>query len=305
MIGITVRVPDPAIALELIVQADSAGIEAVWLQAGGLSQDPLTLFGAAAVRTSRVHLGSAIVPTWPRHPLVLAQQALVLEALAPGRVTLGVGPSTAGAMRAFGADFRRPLSELREFLTVLRGILATGRVDVTGEFVSAHARLEQPLATPVMASALQENAFELCGELADGAITWLCPPAYVTDRGIPAVARGAARSGRTAPPVVLHVPICQATERGRVIEAASRMFGRYTQYQFYRDMFAAAGHPPGDQPRFSGELVDALVVYGSDDEIRRRLKSLARVFEHLMVTPIPLGEPVAAVTDAIPLVARL
>jgi alkanesulfonate monooxygenase SsuD/methylene tetrahydromethanopterin reductase-like flavin-dependent oxidoreductase (luciferase family) len=99
--------------VELIAEADAAGIDAVWLQAGGVSADPLTLFAAAATRSTRVQLGTAIIPTWPRHPLALAQQALVVESLAPGRLVLGVGPSTPGAMRAFGVDFHHPLAHVR------------------------------------------------------------------------------------------------------------------------------------------------------------------------------------------------
>lgn len=304
MIGLTLRGATPAATVELIAEADAAGIEAVWLQAGGVSADPLTLFAAAATRSTNVRMGTAIVPTWPRHPLVLAQQALVLESLAPGRLVLGVGSSTSGAMRAFGADFHHPLTNVREYVSILREALHTGSTRTEGVHWSARASLADAPGTPVMVSALQERAFELAGEISDGAITWLCAPDYVRRRGIPAVERGAERAQRERPAIVLHVLICQETDPDRVAEAASASFGAYTQFEFYRDMFAAAGHPPSDEPRFSRDLVEALVVYGSDDEIRARLDDLAREFEHLMVSPIAPAAGVDATRNAVELLAR-
>lgn len=301
-IGVTIRGVAPLRTVELIEEADRLGVDAVWLQAGGIAPDPLTLFAAAARRTERVRMGAAILPTWPRHPLAVVQQVTALEALAPGRLRLGVGPSTAGGMRPFGVDFRRPLAELREYLVALQSLLKQGTAEMDGEYVRVRARV-RPTGTPVMASALQAGAFELCGELADAAITWLCPPDYVREAGIPALRRGAERAGRTVPPVVLHVPICRETDRRRVVEAASRMFGAYTTFQFYRDMFAAAGHPPLTEPVFSPELVDALVVYGTDDRVRHALaQRLGDGVEELMITPIPTGDASEAVLDAMRLV---
>jgi len=307
MIGLTLRGATPAATVELIAEADAAGIDAVWLQAGGVSADPLTLFAAGATRSTRVQLGTAIIPTWPRHPLALAQQALVVESLAPGRLVLGVGSSTPGAMRAFGVDFHHPLAHVREFVAILREALHTGATRVEGAHLSARARLAAAPGTPVMVSALQEGSFELAGELSDGAITWLCPPDYVRTRGTPALERGAERAGRERPPIVLHLLVCQDTDPVRVAEAASTSFGAYTQFEFYRDMFAAAGHPPSSEPRFSPDLVDALVVYGTEDEIRARIETLGHEFEHLMVSTVPTvdGRNVDATRSAIQLLARM
>ena len=304
MIGLTIRGVGPRATLDLIEEADRAGVDSVWLQGGGVSPDPLTLFAAAAARTERIQLGSGIIPTWPRHPVLIAQQVLVLEALAPGRIRLGIGPSTAGAMQAFGVEFRRPLTQLREYLVALQALLKAGSVTANGEFVRARARIATTLPTPVMASALNEGAFALCGEVADGAISWLCPPAYVRSRALPALRRGAARAGRVPPPVVLHVPICQEEDPKRVAAAASAAFGAYTTYQFYSDMFAAAGHPPNGRPEFSQALTDALVVYGTDEQIRARLRTLlGDGIGELMVTPIALGDTTEATSRAIALLA--
>ncbi len=98
MIGLVVRELDTVRRLDLIERAESMGIPAVWLTTGGAGPDALTLFAAAAVRAPRLRLGTSIIPTWPRHPVAIAQQAQVVAALAPGCFRLGIGSSTAQAM---------------------------------------------------------------------------------------------------------------------------------------------------------------------------------------------------------------
>src|SRR5205823_8439701 len=92
-IGVALRGVDAGGTLELIVGAEAAGVEAAWLTTGGAGPDGLTVLAAAAARTSRIRLGTAITPTYPRQPLALAEQALRLGTIAPRRFVLGVGPS--------------------------------------------------------------------------------------------------------------------------------------------------------------------------------------------------------------------
>src|SRR5579884_138765 len=120
-VGLVVTRPTPTATLDLIVRAERHGVRAVWSTVGGTNPDAVTLFAAAATRTHHVMLGTAIVPIYPRHPLVLASQALVLADLAPGRLRLGLGPSHRPTIEGtFGLPFTRPLAYLREYLTVLR-----------------------------------------------------------------------------------------------------------------------------------------------------------------------------------------
>ena len=208
VIGVAIQAPNAAAAVQQIVQAEQAGIPACWMTTGGIQADALIVFAGAATCTARIAMGSAIIPTWPRNPVFIAQQTLALESLAPGRFRLGIGPSTEAAMRPFGVDFRMPLTQLREYLIVLRSLLHEGQVDFQGAIVRARARIAAPVETPIMASALQEQSFELCGELADGAISWVCPPAYLRETALPALRRGAEAAGREPPPLIMHAPIC-------------------------------------------------------------------------------------------------
>jgi alkanesulfonate monooxygenase SsuD/methylene tetrahydromethanopterin reductase-like flavin-dependent oxidoreductase (luciferase family) len=257
---------------------------------GGVGPDALTLFGAAAARTERILLGSAIIPTWPRNAVFIAQQAQALEGIAPGRLRLGIGPSTEAAMRPFGVEFRSPLTQLREYLTVLRALLQEGSVDFTGRFVRARARLSRPPGTPVMASALQEHAFALCGAIADGAISWVCPWSYIEQHALPALRRGAEEAGRQPPPLIMHVPICITEDPAVAREAAQRQIGMYARFQFYQDMFRRAGHPEAAEG-LSQALVDDLVIHGSEAAVAGRLRERANQgFGEVMALPIIVGD---------------
>lgn len=285
-IGVVIQSPDAAGSVDLMVKADALGIPAVWMTTGGIQADAITLFAAAGARTERIVMGSAIIPTWPRNPVFIAQQAQAVEAVAPGRLRLGIGPSTEGAMRPFGVDFRKPAKQLREYITVLKALLQEGSVEFSGEFVRARARIAKATGTPVMASALQEGTFRLCGEIADGAISWVCPWSYIQSTAIPAIRAGAEKAGRPTPPLIMHTPTCVSTDMNVVRAAAQRQCGAYAKFQFYNDMFRKAGHPEAAEG-LSDSLIDDLVVYGDPDTVAAKLaERAAQGFGEVMAMPL-------------------
>src|SRR5712691_11522383 len=207
MIGVTLQARGVTEGLETIKRAEAAGVDAVWLTSGGGGGDSLTVLGLAARETEKIKLGTSIVPTWPRHPIVIAQQTQVIAQLAPGRFRLGIGSShQAGMERSYGVRWRRPRSQVRECVIVLRLLLGEGSVDFEGRFVTARAQMP-PVEVPVMISALREGSFRLAGELADGAISWVCPWPYLRDKALPAMKAAAQAAGRTVPPLIAHVPV--------------------------------------------------------------------------------------------------
>jgi len=305
-VGVQLSNRDARELVETIRRAEELGVAAVWTPQGGVMPDTMLLLAAAAMITSRIKLGTSIIPTWPRAPILIAQQAMAMHALAPGRFRLGIGPSTPAAMGPlYGADYRKPLSQLREYLTVIRSFLHDGAVDFKGEFVSARVRLRETIDIPVMASALRPGAFRLCGEAADGAISWMCPWDYLRDVALPALREGAAAADREPPPLVAHVPICLSSDREAVRVAAQEQVGAYGSFPVYQAMFKAAGF--GDVAEgFSDELVAALVASGTDDEIIARLAQIRREGAAEIMTHILfVGEDRAAYQDrAFELLAR-
>ncbi len=129
-VGLVVNGSNAAIAVKTIVAAEAAGVRQIWIAQSPVLPDVLTMFAAAATRTSTVRLGTSITPTYPRHPLVLAQQVLALNDLAPDRLRLGIGPSHRFIIEdIYGLQQKTPLAHLREYLEVLRAALWQGKVD--------------------------------------------------------------------------------------------------------------------------------------------------------------------------------
>jgi len=262
--------PGQLAAIEL---ADRLGVPAAWLTTGGVGPDAMAIFAAAAVRTERIRLGTAIVPTWPRHPLALVQQALVIGALAPGRFRLGVGPShRAGIEGMYGLAFEQPLEHLREYVAVLKGALQRGRFDFEGAHFRVKGEVARPPDLPVMISALRPASFRLAGEISDGALAWICPLPYLRDRALPALQAGAAAAGRPAPPLVAHCFLAVHDDRAAVRAVAYDRLAMYLRAPFYQEMFAAAGFPEARSGELTDQIVDAVVVGGDEAAVAAALR---------------------------------
>lgn len=286
--------------LDSIQRAESRGVPAFWLTSGGPLPDVITVFAAAAVMTRRIKMGTSITQTWPRHPIAIASQCIAMHQLAPGRFRLGLGPSHAPAVESmYGFKYEKPLLNLREYLTTIQSLLKKGEVNFSGTFVKAQARLGagpggppptvEPVDVPIMASALRPASFRLCGELADGAISWVCPWDYLRDVALPALREGAEKAGRPVPPLVAHTTICLSEDQGRVREAARGQIGRYGTLTNYAGMFRWAGFsdPAGaDVDR----IVDTLVVSGPERVIIERLLQIlgegaGEIIAHPIILP--------------------
>lgn len=296
-VGLLVSGRDAPAYVDAIKQAEELGIDCAWMTSGGVAPDPLTIFAAAARETTRINFGTAIIQTFPRHPLALVQQAIVLDQLAPGRLRLGVGPSGPLIIeRAFGLPFERPQEHLREYVTILRQALTGGETNFNGKRLRAHARLAAPTGVRVMAAALRAKAFELCGELADGAISWLCPAPYIRDVARPALEAGAKAAGRPTPPLVGHVLVACTTDAAAARDAVRNgPLAMFPRVQTYQDMFADAGHADARQGAWSDSLVDAVTIHGDVATLERGLRGLRDFgFDEIMATVLPVaGDPEA------------
>jgi alkanesulfonate monooxygenase SsuD/methylene tetrahydromethanopterin reductase-like flavin-dependent oxidoreductase (luciferase family) len=207
-IGLGFFVSDVSDTVALIERAERAGVPAVWAAMPVTSYDTPTLFAAALARTERIVVGTAIVPAFTRHPVALLSQAATLEALAPGRLRLGVGTGNlVVTAAALGAPVSQPLARVREYVSILRAGLREGVVRHEGRFYTVDADLPAAPATPVVMAALGPKAFEAAGAVADAAMSWHCPPAYLDEVARPALALGAASAGRDTPPIVQQVTV--------------------------------------------------------------------------------------------------
>lgn len=280
-----------------IQRAEELGVHAAWMTTGGANLDSLTCFAASAGSTTNIKLGTSIVPTYPRHPLVVAQQAQVVSQLAPGRLRVGVGPSHRPTMESMGIDFHAPLGHLREYLRILKAILQTGSVDFDGEHYSAHASIAGPLDLQVMGSALQKGSFELCGSEADGAISWICPPTYLRDVALPAMEKGAKEAGRPVPPLIAHVPVCVHDNLDEVRSAIREQFGN-PGLPFYQNMLIAAGYPEAKEGKWSDAMIEGVAILGDEETAAQRIQELLDMgATEVLASPIIAGADRATSLD--------
>jgi alkanesulfonate monooxygenase SsuD/methylene tetrahydromethanopterin reductase-like flavin-dependent oxidoreductase (luciferase family) len=212
----------------------------------GLGRDSFVVLAAYAAATTRVGLANGVVPIYPRHPVTMAQAASTLAELSHGRFRLGIGVSHKSAMETMlGLSLVEPLAVMREYVAVLRGALGAG-----SEFEGRYYRVQwslalpnRPPAPPIYLAALSVKMLELAGEIADGAVLWLCPPAYVRDVAVPALERGRRRAGKPLAgfEIVAAVPLAVSEDRAAAMTAFRAELKRYVELPFYRAMMQAAG----------------------------------------------------------------
>jgi F420-dependent oxidoreductase-like protein len=298
LIGIHVRGTKVKEIQAAIEQAEEVGIHAAWMTTAGAQLDSITTFAAVAAQTRKIKLGTSIVPTYPRHPLVMVQQAQVVSQLAPGRFRLGIGPSHRPTMRTMGIRLDDPLGHLKEYLRILKALLQNGRADHGGEFYQAHDSVAEPVHVEVMASALQRGSFELCGAESDGAISWVCPWPYLRDVALPAMQKGAEEAGRSTPPLIAHVPVCVHEDAAEVRAAYREQFAIYPKLPFYRRMLIASGYPEASEAAWSDAMIDGLVVHGNESEVSQGLQELlSNGASELLVSPVLAGTDQPASMD--------
>lgn len=296
-LGVVVSAPDSSAVLTSIANLEQRGIPAAWLtSAGAGGADPLGAFVGAALRTQHILLGTAITQTFPRHPIAVVQQVQVLAQLAPGRFRLGLGTSgRAGMEQTYGVNYQAPLTHLREYLRIVKALLHTGSVDFAGRYYQAHTRIAAPVDVPVMAAALGEKAYELCGAEADGAISWVCPGSYLRDVALPALHRGADSAGRPVPPLIAHAPVCVHDHIEEVRAAIRQQFGGFARAPFYQNMFRAAGFEEVSQGTWSDAMIDAVALWGNESRVAEAITGLLALgATEILVSPVPAGDDRAA-----------
>ncbi|HEV8437921.1 MAG TPA: LLM class flavin-dependent oxidoreductase [Methylomirabilota bacterium] len=232
-------------AVALARRADALGYESVWVT-HGVGRDALLVLSAYAHAAPRAGLGTGVIPIYPRHPALLAQEALTLAELSSGRLRLGIGVSHRPSMEgAFGLDMGRPLEVMREYVAVLRAAL-TGKAEHRGAryrvaWQSGLPRLPAP--PPILLAGLSPKMLELAGEIADGVVLWLCAPAYIREQAVPAIRRGRQRAGKPLEgfQIVAAVPAALTVDRAAGHALFKAELTRYLALPFYRAMLEHSG----------------------------------------------------------------
>ena len=287
--------------IDAVVDADRLGFQVAWLTVGGVAPDPFVVFAVAAARgAEQIEFGTGIIPTYPRHPLATAQGAMTVDQIAPGRLRLGVGPSMKPIMEGmWGLPFRKPLTHLREYVTILNDVLRTGSVSFHGEMLHAEAENLPPTDVRVMISALRPKSYRLCGEIADGAISSMTPAAFIRDVAAPALEEGARSVQRPRPKIVMHLPVALTTDRAAVRHAIHRQHGFYLRLPHHSKMLEMAGFPEATTGTdLTDEMADAIALWGTEQDITDRISALTdHGVDEIAADPLLVGDDPQPVID--------
>ena len=229
--------------IERAQKMEALGFDCFWM-AHMLGLDAMTALAVVGQNTSRIKLGTAVVPSYPRHPLVMAQQAATAKAAASGRFNLGIGLSHKPIIEGmFGMSYDKPARHMREYLNVLAPALRNEKVDYQGEQYGAHGRIAVPESesVPLLVAALGDVMLNLAGTLADGTITWMTGPKTLEDHIIPKIRKAAAEAGRPEPRIVAGVPTAIISDREAAVERIDKGMKMYGQLDSYKAMLAREG----------------------------------------------------------------
>jgi F420-dependent oxidoreductase-like protein len=270
-IGVMIDVGQPID--DVIAQVDGlriAGLDSAW-SSQIFGYDALTLLAVVGREVPDIELGTAVVPTYPRNPVMLAGQALTVQAATGGRLTLGVGLSHEVVIEnVFGQSFDRPARHMREYLSILTPLLMGEQVAFTGETLRAatFGALEvEAAAPPVLVAALGPTMLGLAARLASGTVTWMTGPSTIESHIVPVIGSAAAEAGREEPRVAVGLPVCVTTDIAAAREKAAVLFAIYGGLPSYRAML--------DREEAEGPADVAIV--GSEDEVAARVRRLADI----------------------------
>ncbi|MCG5214810.1 LLM class F420-dependent oxidoreductase [Streptosporangium sp. KLBMP 9127] len=248
-------------------RAADDGFPSAWIS-NIFGLDALTALAVAGNQVPGIELGTAVVPTYPRHPAVLAQQALTVNTALGGRLALGIGLSHKVVIEdLYGYSFERPARHMREYLSVLVPLLRGEKVEFTGETLSSRVGLNAPGTgdMPVLVAALGPRMLKLAGELADGTVLWMTGPNTVAGHIAPAITTAAREAGRPAPRIVCALPVYVTDDVDAARERATKVFAGYGDLPSYRAML--------DREGAAGPADVALV--GDEESVAAQVEELA------------------------------
>ncbi|WP_116246388.1 LLM class flavin-dependent oxidoreductase [Nocardiopsis sp. FIRDI 009] len=276
--------------LPLAALVNWTNAERLW-QGQALMMEPHQGFVSAAGAGFRVPTGFGVTLMPLRHPYEAALQARSV-AMATGRsVVAGYGPGARPFQASvMGSPYRSPLTAAREYLTAVRGLLDGDVVDQDGTYFTVRAQLP-PCAAPrvdVGLGVLRPGMARLAGEVADVAISWLTPAAYIRDVLAPAIREGADRAGRSAPRITAMVPVALARPGSPPEELALASNAAHLQAPHYIDMLRRAGvRVDGGSPEDAARaLVEGNAFVSGDAD---RVTALLREYEEAGVDEIVLN----------------
>ncbi|MFJ5775241.1 TIGR03564 family F420-dependent LLM class oxidoreductase [Streptomyces sp. NPDC093094] len=227
-------------------EAHEAGVRSAWF-GQTFGYDAASLAAIVGREVPGLQVGTAAIPVFGRHPLLVSSQAQTAQAATGGRFHLGLALGTRQLTEAgFGIPYERPIRRLREFLTALRPLVETGSADFHGELLTAATPLPAVVPgalppVPLLVAAMAPQALRVSGALADGVLPYLAGPRALAEHIVPAVTAAARAAGRPAPRIVAFVPGVVTADPAAVREAAAEALAFYERFPSYRRVIELSG----------------------------------------------------------------
>lgn len=221
---------------------ENRGFASMWM-ANTFALDAILALAIVGRETKRIELGTGVVPTYPRHPFAMAQEALSANQAAGSRFTLGIGLSHKLVIEnMFGLSFDRPARHMREYLEVLGPLLRGEQVEYEGELYRVAARLT--VATPpprLLVAAMGDTMLGIAGSLAEGTVLWMTGPRTIETHVAPKLSAAARAAGRAAPRIAAGIPIALTPDPDAARAWAAKHLVMYGHLPSYRGMLDREG----------------------------------------------------------------
>ena len=266
--------------------ADRDGFASAWIPQIPQDFDAMTAVAVMGRETSRIELGTAVVPLQSRHPVALGQQALSVQAVCRGRFSLGIGPSHHWIVDSMlGLPYERPAQLVEDYLDVLDAMLeGPGPVDVENDRFHIHNPLDitDIAPTPVLLAALGPVMLRIAGERTDGTVLWMADERAIAEHVVPRITKAAESAGRPAPRVVAGIPVglCSGEQVDAARERANRILGHAEYSPNYQRLLE------------HGDATDVgdIAALGSEADVERRLRAFADAgATDVSVRVLPIG----------------
>lgn len=250
-------------------QAEKDGFASYWAP-NIFGHDALTSLAIVGREVPRIEIGTSVVPTYPRHPMAIAQQCHTVNAASKGRLCLGIGLSHKVVIEGMlGISFEKPVRHLREYLSILMPLARCQAANFAGETLTTRGSLSGVGAEPfsVVVAALGEQMLRVTGTLADGTLTWCTGPKTLKSLTVPTITDAAKKAERPTPRVIAALPVCVTKNVAKAQEIAAKVFQIYGQLPSYRAML--------DHEGVGGP--EEIVIAGSAEQVKQRVADLAGI----------------------------
>ena len=250
-------------------RAEADGFASYW-QSQIFGLDALSTLSVVGREVPRIELGTSVIPTYPRHPMMLAQQALTTNQASGGRLCLGIGLSHQVVIEGMlNLSFDKPVRHMKEYLSILMPLIHDRKVSFAGETLTTHAELtiNKAQSCDVVVAALGPQMLKLAAAMTQGTLTWCTGPETLRTLTVPTINAAAEELGKPKPRVIAALPVCVTKDVDGARARAAQVFAVYGQLPSYRAMLdheGAAG--PAD-----------VAIIGSTSEVFDKVAALQEI----------------------------